>query len=159
MTIEKIRNETDFLGAGHALGELDSLLFAAMRKLQHAGEVHAKRGGLPGGLTPTKQMILQMLQAEGRMTASQLSQRVSLSAATLSGMLDRMAEQGWLTRERDESDKRRHWLCIAQAGRALLDDAPPLLPPTLLAGLARLADWERHALTAAVLRLAALCDE
>ncbi len=154
----KVRNEINVTAADSELGELDSTLFGALRKLQHACEVHAKRGGLPGGLTPTKQMILQMLHVEGRLTASQLSQRVSLSAATLSGMLERMSEQGWLTRERDELDKRRHWLCISPAGQALLSDAPPLLPPGLLAGLAALPSWERHAVTAALLRLAAFCD-
>lgn len=137
----------------------ESSLFGAMRKLQHAAEVHAKQRGRCGGLTPTKQMILQVLVAEGRLTASQLSQRVSISAATLSGMLDRMEERQLLKRERDSQDKRRQWLLISPAGRALLDEAPSLLPPALLCALETMPAWERHSLIAALLRVGELCDQ
>ena len=76
-------------------------LFRALRRLQQAGEVHAKRLSRYGGLTPMQLLILQVLAAEPKLTASTLSRRVSLSAATLSGMLDRLEEQGLLGRERE----------------------------------------------------------
>ena len=134
-------------------------LFRAIRRLQQAGEVHAKRLARFGGLTPMQLLILGVLAAEGRLTASELSGRVSLSAATLSGMLDRLEERSLLLRQRDDEDRRRQWLTVSEAGRALLVEAPPLLPPTLLAGFAALPEWERHSLTAALLRVAELCGE
>ncbi|WP_408054992.1 MarR family winged helix-turn-helix transcriptional regulator [Stutzerimonas azotifigens] len=128
-----------------------------MRRLQQDGEVHAKRVARFGGLTPVQLMILQVLVAEGRTTASVLSRRVSLTAATLSGVLERLEERGLLQRQRDEQDRRRHWLLISEAGRALLREAPPLLPPEFSARFAALPEWERHSLTAALLRAAELC--
>lgn len=134
-------------------------LFKALRRLQQAGEVHAKRLARFGGLTPMQLMILQVLAGETRLTASTLSGRVSLSAATLSGMLDRLEEKGLLQRQRDDQDRRRQWLLISPAGRALLQQAPPLLPPEFSQRFAALPEWERHGLTAALLRAAQLCGD
>ena len=134
-------------------------LFQALRRLQQAGEVHAKRLSRFGGLTPMQLLILQVLAGESRLTASALSGRVSLSAATLSGMLDRLEERGLLQRQRDDQDRRRQWLLLSTAGRELVQQAPSLLPPEFSRRFAALADWERHSLTAALLRAAELCGE
>ncbi len=132
-------------------------LFKALRRLQQAGEVHAKRLSRFGGLTPMQLMILQVLADEARMTASALSGRVSLTAATLSGMLDRLEELGLLQRQRDDQDRRRQWLLLSDAGRELMRQAPSLLPPEFRQRFAALSEWERHSLTAALLRAAELC--
>lgn len=134
-------------------------LFQALRRLQQAGEVHAKRLARFGGLTPMQLMILQVLAGEARLTASDLSGRVSLTAATLSGMLDRLEERGLLHRQRDDQDRRRQWLLLSDAGRELVQQAPSLLPPEFRQRFAALADWERHGLAAALLRAAQLCGE
>lgn len=141
------------------MNAFEPALFQALRRLQQAGEVHAKRLARFGGLTPMQLMILRVLGGETRLTASALSGRVSLSAATLSGMLDRLEERGLLMRQRDDQDRRRQWLLLSEAGRALLEQAPPLLPPALRSALATLPEWERHSLTAALLRAAELCGE
>jgi len=132
-------------------------LFQALRRLQQAGEVHAKRLSRFGGLTPMQLMILQIVADEARMTASALSGRVSLTAATLSGMLDRLVELGLLQRQRDDQDRRRQWLLLSEAGRELMQQAPSLLPPEFRQRFAALSEWERHSLTAALLRAAELC--
>src|SRR5690606_3373903 len=110
-------------------------------------------------LTPMQLLILGVLASEGPLTASELSGRVSLSAATLSGMLERLEERGLLLRQRDEEDRRRRWLSVSEAGRSLLQTAPPLLPPALRSAFAALPEWERHSLTAALLRVAELCGK
>ncbi|MES2818043.1 MAG: MarR family transcriptional regulator [Pseudomonadota bacterium] len=134
-------------------------LFQSLRRLQQAGEVHAKRLARFGGLTPMQLMILQVLAGEARLTASALSGRVSLTAATLSGLLDRLEERGLLQRQRDDQDRRRQWLLLSESGRELVQQAPSLLPPEFRQRFAALSDWERHGLTAALLRAAELCGE
>ncbi|WP_349616662.1 MarR family winged helix-turn-helix transcriptional regulator [Azotobacter salinestris] len=152
MTAEKVLYQSD-------ISAFEVPLFQAMRRLQQAGEVHAKRVARYGGLTPMQLLILRVLADETRLTASALSRRVSLTAATLSGLLDRLEERGLLQRQRDEQDRRRQWLVLAEAGRTLLEEAPPLLPPEFRLRFAALPEWERHALTAALLRVAELCGE
>ena len=155
MAAEMVSVETDL----SSLMAFELPLFQSLRRLQQAGEVHAKRLTRFGGLTPMQLMILQVLAGEARLTASDLSGRVSLTAATLSGMLDRLEERGLLQRQRDDQDRRRQWLLLSDAGRELIKQAPTLLPPEFRQRFAALSDWERHSLTAALLRAAELCGE
>lgn len=150
MSTEKVLYQSD-------ISAFEVPLFQAMRRLQQAGEMHAKRVARHGGLIPMQLLILRVLADETRLTASALSRRVSLTAATLSGLLDRLEERGLLQRQRDGQDRRRQWLVLAEAGRVLLEEAPPLLPPEFRERFAALPEWERHALTAALLRAAELC--
>ena len=155
MADKKVSTEIDL----PPVSALELPLFQALRRLQQAGEVHAKRLGRFGGLTPMQLMILQVLAGEARLTASDLSGRVSLTAATLSGMLDRLEEKGLLHRQRDDQDRRRQWLLLSEQGRTLLQQAPSLLPPEFVERFAGLQEWERYSLTAALLRAAQRCGE
>ncbi len=133
-------------------------VFRALRRLQQAGEVHAKRLSRYGGLTPLQLLILQVLAVENELTASQLARFVSLSPASLSGVLDRLESRGLITRRRDEQDRRRQWLHLEAPGYAALEEAPSLLPGHVQQRFAALPEWERHALLAALLRAAELFE-
>jgi hypothetical protein len=50
-------------------------------------------------------------------------------------------------------------LLLSQAGADLLQQAPSLLPPNMAQAFAALPEWERHSLTAALLKAAELCGE
>ncbi|WP_375154384.1 MarR family winged helix-turn-helix transcriptional regulator [Pseudomonas sp. Q2-TVG4-2] len=139
------------------MAALELSLFQAFRRLQQDAEVHAKRLARYGGLSPVQLMILQMLANEGPLTASALSKRVSLTAATLSGQLDRLAERGLLLRQRDDQDRRRQWLLLTPEGGALQQQAPSLLPPEFAKRFAALPEWEQHGIAAALLRAASIC--
>lgn len=85
-------------------------IFRAIRRLQQAAEIHSKRLSRYGGLTPLQLLILHVLAVEGELTATQLAKLVSLSQASLSGVLDRLEGRGLLYRRRDEQDRRKSWL-------------------------------------------------
>ncbi len=138
-------------------GNLELSLFQALRRLHQDAEMHAKRPARFGGLSPVQVMILQVLASERQLTASALSKRVSLTPATLSGQLDRLAERGLLLRQRDDLDRRRQWLLLTDEGRALQQQAPSLLPPEFFARFSSLPDWEQHGIAAALLRAASIC--
>jgi len=153
MNEENIRAET----IEKPESRLELSLFQALRRLQQDAEMHAKRLARYGGLSPVQLMILQVLASERQLTASALSKRVSLTPATLSGQLDRLAERGLLSRQRDDQDRRRQWLLLTDEGRALQQQAPSLLPPEFVARFAALPEWEQHGITAALLRAASIC--
>ncbi|VFT12003.1 transcriptional regulator [Pseudomonas aeruginosa] len=73
-------------------------IFRAIRRLQQAAEIHSKRLSRYGGLTPLQLLILHVLAVEGELTATQLAKLVSLSQASLSGVLDRLEGRGLLYR-------------------------------------------------------------
>jgi DNA-binding MarR family transcriptional regulator len=48
------------------------------------------------GLTPMQALVLHALYEEEGLSAGELGKRLGLDSATISGVLDRMAESGWI---------------------------------------------------------------
>jgi DNA-binding MarR family transcriptional regulator len=60
----------------------------------------------PHNLTPVQALVLHALYDEEGVSAGELGKRLGLDSATLSGVLDRMEENGWLIRNVFKEDKR-----------------------------------------------------
>lgn len=70
-------------------------------------------------LTPIQHMVLEVLwEAEG-LSAGEIGKRLVLDSATLSGMLDRMGEGGWIIKETDSEDKRIQRVYLADKAKEL----------------------------------------
>ena len=60
----------------------------------------------PYGLTNIQHLVLEGLWHHEGVTASELGKSLILDKATLSGVLDRMVEAGWLIKKQDAEDLR-----------------------------------------------------
>ncbi len=60
----------------------------------------------PFELTNHQHLVLEGLWYQQGVTAAELGKLLILDKATLSGVLDRMLESGWIHKERDPEDKR-----------------------------------------------------
>ena len=60
----------------------------------------------PYGLTPMQALVLHALYEEEGLSAGELGKRLALDNATLSGVLDRMAEGGWIIKKFIKEDRR-----------------------------------------------------
>lgn len=61
---------------------------------------------LPYGLTPMQALVLHALYGEEGVCAGELGKRLALDSATLSGVLDRLTENGWIVKNALTEDKR-----------------------------------------------------
>ncbi|MCE5210324.1 MAG: MarR family transcriptional regulator [Deltaproteobacteria bacterium] len=61
---------------------------------------------LPYGLTPMQALVLHALYGEEGISAGELGKRLALDSATLSGVLDRLTENGWIVKNALTEDKR-----------------------------------------------------
>jgi DNA-binding transcriptional ArsR family regulator len=59
------------------------------------------------GINPTDLNCLNILSLGGELTAGQLAQATGLTTASITGVVDRLEEAGYVRRERDASDRRR----------------------------------------------------
>ncbi|CEA04247.1 putative transcriptional regulator [Pseudomonas saudimassiliensis] len=134
-------------------------LYLALRRLQRATEIHAKRLGRNSGLTPIQLLILHSIQAMGQSTLGALAKQVSLSQATLSTIIDRLENRELLKRVRSQSDKRKVHLTLTAKGEAAIQAEPALLPSAFLERFGKLADWEQLMLLASLQRVAGLFEE
>ena len=60
----------------------------------------------PYGLTNIQYLVLEVLWNNEGIIASDIGKRLNIDKATLSGILDRMNEAGWLKKEQDSQDMR-----------------------------------------------------
>lgn len=60
----------------------------------------------PHGLTNVQYVVLEMLWLRPGLSAKELGRVLTIDKATMSGILDRMAEAGWLIKAQDSEDRR-----------------------------------------------------
>jgi DNA-binding MarR family transcriptional regulator len=109
-------------------------VLALQRTTHHT--LHALSAALAGeSLNAAEINALANLAEGGTLNVRQLSERTGTRASTLTGVLDRLADRGYLTRELDPSDRRSFRLPLTEAGQAVAGRV-----------LAAVADLERKAM-------------
>jgi len=79
------------------------------------------------GINATDLNCMNLLSFSGQMTAGQLARATGLSTASITGVIDRLEEAGFVLRERDAADRRRVVVRLVTE-RALRDVASVFLP-------------------------------
>ena len=79
------------------------------------------------GINATDLNCLNILSFSGRMTAGELARATGLTTASITGVVDRLEEAGFVTRERDPHDRRRVVIQI-NLDRAVKDVAAVFVP-------------------------------
>ena len=106
---------------------LESEFLLAVRRagsvLQLLGAASAEKIGI----NVTDLNCLNILALGGRLTAGELAKQTGLTTASITGVLDRLEEAGFVRRERDPSDRRRVIVRL-EAGRGMRDVAPVFAP-------------------------------
>jgi len=122
---------------------VEDRVLRALRRITRATDIHSRRLAQQHQLTGPQLVCLRQMRTDGELTPSVLSRRVSLSQATVTGILDRLAARGLLTRVRSESDRRRVMLALTPEGERVADSAPSALQQRFADRLAILLPDER----------------
>ncbi|MGH2584033.1 MAG: MarR family winged helix-turn-helix transcriptional regulator [Dehalococcoidia bacterium] len=114
-----------------------------------------ERALLPLGISPPQAFALAAIYYTTEpMTPGRLAGLLAQETQSLTGLVDRMETQGWVTRRRDLPDRRTIRLALTPAGEAKLDEVMPFnakaaaevfagLTPNRLAELSRTLDEMR----------------
>ena len=98
----------------------DCIVFLLAKAYQRA-HANIKRRLNAYGLTPVQNIVLEALRCEEGLSAGDLSSKLVLDSATLSGVLDRMSEKGWVSKYVDDADKRILRIYLSEKARDLHD--------------------------------------
>ncbi len=135
----------------------DDVLIAIRRIIQSI-DLHSKRLVKQFGLTGPQLIILREISQSDEISASDISRAISLSQATVTGVLDRLEKRGYVVRTRSDRDRRRTLVEITQAGDHLLATAPPLMQESFIEQFSELQTWEQHMILSSLHRLVAMMD-
>jgi DNA-binding MarR family transcriptional regulator len=75
----------------------------------------------PYGLTNMQHLVLEGLWYQNGMTATEISKLLRLDKATLSGVLERMIETGWIVKEPHPEDGRVHRIFTSEKADSMKD--------------------------------------
>lgn len=104
-----------------ALTAAQCLLRAAKKMLGAFGEAFAAHG-----LSPGRYAVLMALDAErSGLSPSEIAERLGVTRATVTGLVDGLVREGLLTYAADPDDRRRKAIAISREGEALLDLVVP----------------------------------
>ncbi|MGE4518813.1 MAG: MarR family winged helix-turn-helix transcriptional regulator [Desulfobacteraceae bacterium] len=77
-----------------------------LAKANQKSQSFLKKKLQPYGLTAVQHLILEVVVEHEGLTPGEISKRLVSDNATVSGVLERMEEHGWITRKNDPNDKR-----------------------------------------------------
>lgn len=138
--------------------DIETMIVVAIRRIVRAIDLHSRRLYEGVGLTAPQ---IAVLQAIGRLEPSAvgaIARHAHISAATATGILDRLEKKQMIRRQRGSDDRRTVEVTLTELGRETLAGAPSLLQDRFRIELARLEDWERSMLLSALQRIATLMD-
>lgn len=102
------------------MAEYDDCIVFLLAKAYQRAHGEMKKHLQAYGLTPVQYLILEVLWEEEGLSAGELGRRLHLDSATVSGVLDRMAEAGWIIKGTRDVDKRFLRLFATPRARNLL---------------------------------------
>jgi len=113
----------------------------------------------PTGLSPQHHAILTLLDAEGtREAQGTIADALGYDRSQLVGLLDELEERGFVDRQRDRTDRRRHLVSLTPAGKEALARMRAIVKQVERDFLAPLDDEELRTLHALLLELAVYHD-
>lgn len=130
------RSEGEVSSAHDAFDEV----LVALRRIIHATDLHSKRVSREIGLTVPQIVILKSVRALGEVTTNVISRHVSLSQPTVTHILDRLEERGFVERYRSSRDRRVVHTRLTRQGHSVVRKSPGLLHERFLREFATLSD-------------------
>ncbi len=133
-------------------------LLSSIRRIIRAVDVHSKDLLKQYGLTGPQLILLKEIGRSQLISVSDLARKVSLSQATVTNIVVRLEQQGYLKRRKGEGDKRKVYVDISEKTRKIIDSNPSLLQLTFVKKFQNLAEWEQSLLLSSLQRVASMMD-
>jgi MarR family transcriptional regulator, lower aerobic nicotinate degradation pathway regulator len=125
-----------------------------LKRLGWTFKERALEGFEPTGLNPQHHAILALLDEGTRETQGTIADALGYDRSQLVGLLDELEERGFVDRQRDRADRRRHLVSLTPEGKKALAELRAIIERVEREFLAPLDDEERRALHALLLELA-----
>ncbi len=133
-------------------------VLVALRRVIRATDLHSKRLSKHAGLTGPQLLIMRTIRALGEVTIGTIADRVSLSQATVTTILDRLEHRNLVYRVRSTQDKRKVHAHLTEQGAEILARAPNPLQEEFIKKFQSLDEWEQTMILASLQRVANMMD-
>lgn len=129
-------------------------VYLTLRQIVRSMDVHSKYLHKYYGLSGPQLTILKELAEVNEIPIGKLARKISLSQATVTDILDRLENKGFVIRQRSHYDKRRVYIKITDKGKAIILKNPSLLREDFIRQFNELEDWEQTLILSSIQRIA-----
>jgi len=139
------------------LNHIEQVLIA-LRRVIRATDLHSKYLAKTTGLTAPQILLLQAIRSIGQATIGELANKISLSQATVTTILDRLEKRHLVTRKRSDKDKRKVHAYLTEEAIEILINAPLPLQNQFTEQFSGLKEWEKSMIISSLQRVAEMMD-
>lgn len=129
-----------------------------LRKINQMIDIHSRFLVKEVGLTGPQLTILNEVDRQVEMSTGELARAISLSQATVTGILERLEKKHLIIRTRSDQDRRKIIIRITPECKELLEQAPPPLQESFVSSFHELENWEQLMILSSLQRMVALMD-
>lgn len=133
-------------------------VLVALRRVIRATDLHSKHLAKTTGLTAPQILLLQTIDNKGEVTIGELANKMSLSQATVTSILDRLEKRELVYRERSKEDKRKVHAYLTDQASEALKEAPIPLQEHFTRQFSDLQEWEQTMIISSLQRVAQMMD-
>jgi len=103
------------------------------------------RGVSHPGLSTSGRQALAVLDGAGRpLSPTEIAERLLLTTASITSLLNTLERRGWILREADARDRRRQLISLTDEGQRLVDDMLPQIVALQAALMQDVAESDRQ---------------
>jgi len=133
-------------------------VLVSLRRIIRAIDLHSRSLIQRFGLTGPQLIILEALVERGECSISELSNAISLSMATVTGILSRLEKRGLIERRRDGTDRRKVLVRATPACDEVLKKAPTPLQESFISEFDKLQEWEQTLIISSLQRIVSMME-
>ncbi|THD49767.1 MAG: MarR family transcriptional regulator [Bradyrhizobium sp.] len=101
-------------------GSVDTHFLFALAELQRLVRAYADKQAARYGITRAQWAVLAKVERHEGLKQSELAEQMEMQPITLTRLIDRLCDHGWIERRSDDADRRVNRLYLRKAARPLL---------------------------------------
>jgi MarR family transcriptional regulator for hemolysin len=129
-------------------GSVDANFLFTLAELNRLLRAYADREAARFGITRAQWAVLVKVERSEGMKQTELAELMEMQPITLTRLIDKLCEQGWIERRSDATDRRVNRLYVRKAGRLLLGRMSGLRSELTATALEGINPAEAHRLLA-----------
>lgn len=129
-----------------------------IRRLMQAGELFTKELNKTYQVSAPQLHCLLALHENGPLPPSQIARHIMVKSSTVTGIIDRLEQKGFVERLRNSPDRRVITVQLTEAGKELAQNAPPPIQHKIVDGLKKLPEKEIKRIITSLSKLTHMLD-
>src|SRR5258705_13741563 len=101
-------------------GSVDTNFLFTLGELQRLIRVYADKQAARYGITRAQWAVLAKVERNEGLKQTELAEQMDMQPITLTRLIDKLCDNGWIERRGDDNDRRANALYLRKAGRPLL---------------------------------------